>query len=169
MRNKLYLLLVLLVGIVQVGMAQEKTITGVVTDADDGSPLPGVSVVIKGTHLGTATDAMGKYSIRIDGKAVLVFTFIGMQTQEIPVNNRSVVNVNMRLASIGIDEVVVTGYGTTTKGSFTGSAAVLGADNISKKTDANPVKALEGAVSGVQLNTASGQPGEGIHFVGRYQ
>ena len=58
MRNKLYLLLVLLVGIVQVGMAQEKTITGVVTDADDGSPLPGVSVVIKGTHLGTATDAM---------------------------------------------------------------------------------------------------------------
>ena len=91
--------------------------------------------------------------------AVLVFTFIGMQTQEIPVNNRSVVNVNMRLASIGIDEVVVTGYGTTTKGSFTGSAAVLGADNISKKTDANPVKALEGAVSGVQLNTASGQPG----------
>ena len=60
MRNKLYLLLVLLVGIVQVGMAQEKTITGVVTDADDGSPLPGVSVVIKGTHLGTATDAMGK-------------------------------------------------------------------------------------------------------------
>ena len=114
-------------------MAQEKTITGVVTDADDGSPLPGVSVVIKGTHLGTATDAMGKYSIRIDGKAVLVFTFIGMQTQEIPVNNRSVVNVNMRLASIGIDEVVVTGYGTTTKGSFTGSAAVLGADNISKK------------------------------------
>ena len=74
MRNKLYLLLVLLVGIVQVGMAQEKTITGVVTDADDGSPLPGVSVVIKGTHLGTATDAMGKYSIRIDGKAVLVFT-----------------------------------------------------------------------------------------------
>ena len=159
MRNKLYLLLVLLVGIVQVGMAQEKTITGVVTDADDGSPLPGVSVVIKGTHLGTATDAMGKYSIRIDGKAVLVFTFIGMQTQEIPVNNRSVVNVNMRLASIGIDEVVVTGYGTTTKGSFTGSAAVLGADNISKKTDANPVKALEGAVSGVQLNTASGQPG----------
>ena len=116
MRNKLYLQLVLLVGIVQVGMAQEKTITGVVTDADDGSPLPGVSVVIKGTHLGTATDAMGKYSIRIDGKAVLVFTFIGMQTQEIPVNNRSVVNVNMRLASIGIDEVVVTGYGTTTKG-----------------------------------------------------
>ena len=70
--------------------------THVVTDADDGSPLPGVSVVIKGTHLGTATDAMGKYSIRIDGKAVLVFTFIGMQTQEIPVNNRSVVNVNMR-------------------------------------------------------------------------
>ena len=97
MRNKLYLLLVLLVGIVQVGMAQEKTITGVVTDADDGSPLPGVSVVIKGTHLGTATDAMGKYSIRIDGKAVLVFTFIGMQTQEIPVNNRSVVNVNLRV------------------------------------------------------------------------
>lgn len=95
--------------------------------------VTGVSVVIKGTHLGTATDAMGKYSIRIDGKAVLVFTFIGMQTQEIPVNNRSVVNVNMRLASIGIDEVVVTGYGTTTKGSFTGSAAVLGADNISKK------------------------------------
>ena len=59
MRNKLYLLLVLLVGIVQVGMAQEKTITGVVTDADDGSPLPGVSVVIKGTPLGPATDAMG--------------------------------------------------------------------------------------------------------------
>lgn len=159
MKNKLKLLLVLLICLVQVSMAQERLVTGIVSDAADGLPLPGVSVMIKGTTQGTATDAKGKYSIRVDGGGVLVFTFVGMHTQEVAVNNRSEVNIKLRTASIGIDEVVVTGYGTTTKGSFTGSAAVLGADGIVNKTDANVIKALEGTVAGVQLNTSSGQPG----------
>ncbi|MFR3331789.1 MAG: SusC/RagA family TonB-linked outer membrane protein [Odoribacter splanchnicus] len=159
MKNKLYLLLAFLLSIVQTGMAQSLTVSGIVTDAKDGSPLPGVSVIIKGTQLGTATNALGKFTITVNKDAVLIFTFIGMQTQEMQVEGQKNLKIRMKAASIGIEEVVVTGYGTTTKGSFTGSAAVLGRENIINKTEANPIKALEGSVSGLQLNTSSGQPG----------
>ena len=159
MKNKLYLLLAFLLSIVQTGMAQNQTVSGIVTDAKDGSPLPGVSVIIKGTQLGTATNALGKFTITVNKDAVLIFTFIGMQTQEMQVEGQKNLKIRMKAASIGIEEVVVTGYGTTTKGSFTGSAAVLGRENIINKTEANPIKALEGSVSGLQLNTSSGQPG----------
>ena len=88
MKNKLYLLLAFLLSIVQTGMAQNQTVSGIVTDAKDGSPLPGVSVIIKGTQLGTATNALGKFTITVNKDAVLIFTFIGMQTQEMQVEGQ---------------------------------------------------------------------------------
>ena len=144
---------------IQTSFAQTHQVTGTVTDKSDGSPLPGVAVVIKGTQTGTATDINGKYSLSVNSNAVLIFSFVGMQTQDVNVGTKTVVNVSMVAASIGMDEVIVTGYGTTKKGSFTGAAAVVGSDEIVRQTDANPIKALEGTVPGLQLSIGSGQPG----------
>lgn len=143
----------------QVSNAQVRTITGVVTDKSDGAPLPGVSVVVKGTLIGTATDVQGRYAIEANSENVLVFSFIGMKTQNLTVGNRDVINVEMESDAQRLDEVVVTGYGVTRKKAFTGAATTVGTDEIVQKTDANPIKALEGTVPGLQLNVASGQPG----------
>lgn len=143
----------------QASNAQTRTLSGVVTDKSDGLPLPGVSVMIKGTHMGTATDAHGKYMLDVKSSDILVFSFVGMVPQTIAVGNRSVLDVAMENDSQKLEEVVVTGYGVTRRKAFTGSAATVGAENISPKTDANPIKALEGTVPGVQLNVSSGQPG----------
>ena len=145
---------------IQMSFAQAHDVTGTVTDKSDGSPLPGVAVMVKGTQSGTATDVNGKYTLNnVNPNAVLVFSFIGMNTVEVTVGNKNVINVALESASIGMDEVIVTGYGVTKKGSFTGAATVVDGSGIVKKTDANPIKALEGTVAGLQMNISSGQPG----------
>jgi hypothetical protein len=94
---------------------QQKQVTGTVTDAG-GNPLPGVSVVVKGTTLGTLTDAAGKYTLtNIPQSATLVFSFIGMATKEIPASDRSQIDIIMSEEAIGLDEVIVIGYGTAKK------------------------------------------------------
>ncbi len=153
-----FLSLLLIIGI-QVSNAQTRTVSGVVTDKNDGQPLPGVSIMIKGTHLGTATDAQGKYMLEVKSSDILEFSFVGMKPQTIPVGDRTVLNVAMENDAQNLEEVVVTGYGVTRRKAFTGAATTVGAENIAQKTDANPIKALEGTVPGVQLNVSSGQPG----------
>jgi len=93
--KKPYLFLVFLTLCIQSLMAQDISISGTILSADDHSPLPGVTVQIKGTTLGTTTDIKGKYSIQAPANAVLVFSFVGMQTQEIPVNKRKTINVTL--------------------------------------------------------------------------
>ena len=115
--------------------------------------------MIKGTHLGTATDAQGKYMLDVKSSDILEFSFVGMKSQTIPVGDRTLLNVAMENDAQNLEEVVVTGYGVTRRKAFTGAATTVGAENISQKTDANPIKALEGTVPGVQLNVSSGQPG----------
>lgn len=159
MRKLIGLMFLLFLLGLQSGLAQLHTVTGVVTDKSDGLPLPGVSIMIKGTISGTATDAEGKYSLEANSTDVLVFSFIGMKTEEVPVGNRSVINVALESMAQSLDEVVITGYGVTRRKAFTGAATTVGAENIAQKTDANPIKALEGTVPGLQLNVASGQPG----------
>lgn len=159
MGKRISLISFLLLLVWQVGNAQVKTVSGEVTDKSDGSPLPGVSVLIKGTQTGTATDMDGKYTLRVTSSDVLIFTFVGMKSQEEPVGNRTRINVAMVAESESLDEVVVTGYGVTRKRAFTGSATTVGESDIVQKTDANPIKALEGTVPGLQLNVSSGQPG----------
>lgn len=159
MRKLICLLpLLFLIGL-QVGSAQTRTVSGVVTDKTDGSPLPGVSVVIKGTQTGTATDVNGMYTIKAASADILVFSFVGMKTLEATVGNRNTLNVAMESDAQKLEEVVVTGYGVTRKKAFTGAATTVGAENIVQKTDANPIKALEGTVPGLQMNVSSGQPG----------
>lgn len=140
--------------------AQIKTITGAIKSANDGSSIPGASVQVKGTGTGSISDVDGNYSIQVSGNnVVLIFKFIGMKTIEIPVEDKEVINVLMEVASADIDEVLVIGYGTTTKQTFTGTATKVDSKNIEAKNVSNITQALQGEVAGVQVINSNGQPG----------
>jgi len=155
MRNYINFLLVCLLA-VQVAVAQQ-TVSGSVTD-ESGIPLPGATVIVKGTSNGTATDFDGNYSISVGPNAVLEFSFIGYQTVEVTVGNQSNINVSLQ-PSNQLDEVVVTGFGEVSKKSFAGSAKVVEGENISQKSFTNVSQALAGEVAGVSVFNTSGQPG----------
>ncbi len=138
---------------------QQKTVTGKVVD-EDGLPLPGVTVVVKGTTTGTITDTDGDYTIPdVTSNSTLLFSFVGMLTQEIFVGDQSSINVTMKIDAIGIDEVVAVGYGTQKKSSITGAIATVKADKIEAIPVPNLSNALAGRLSGVFVNQASGAPG----------
>ncbi|MEM7106867.1 MAG: SusC/RagA family TonB-linked outer membrane protein [Bacteroidota bacterium] len=140
--------------------AQERTVTGKVTSVDDGQALPGVNVVLKGTSTGTVTDIDGNYTINVPGgTATLVFSFIGLTSEEVEIGSRSVIDIQMTSDVTQLSEVVVTAYGTTTKKDFTGSAQTVGAEDLALRQVTNPLAGLEGNVSGVQFITPSGAPG----------
>ncbi|MCG9970009.1 SusC/RagA family TonB-linked outer membrane protein [Christiangramia crocea] len=143
------------------GYAQESTVTGTVISAD-GVPLPGVNVIQKGTSNGVVTDFDGNYSINLEADAtqVLVFSFIGFQTLEEPVNNRSTVNVTLQDGS-ELDEVVVIGYGTQRRSDVTGAISSIGAESIQDAPPVAPEQILQGKVTGVNIVQNSGQPGSG--------
>ncbi len=156
----LALSLVVMVGL-QALMAQTTNITGTVTDAGDGFPIPGVSVFIKGTTVGTVTRPDGTYSLAVPNDATtLVFSFVGMTTQEVAVEGRTSISVALKSDAIDVDEVIVVAYGTAKKESFTGSAGVVGAEKLEKRTMTSVAQALEGSTTGIQIAGASGQPGE---------
>ena len=135
-------------------------VSGVVTDAKDGQPIPFASVVVKGTQTGTASDADGKYSITVpSSKSVLVFSSIGYATQEVEANGRANINVILAADSESLDEVMVVAYGTTTKSSFTGSAGKVSGEKIEMIPATNPLNTLNGSTPGIRLTSALGQPG----------
>ena len=139
--------------------AQTQTITGVVISEEDGQPVIGASVLVKGTQIGAITGVDGDFTLpNVPSSAkTLVISYIGMKTQEVSI--RANMKVSMKPDTEVLDEVVVTGYGVQRKASFTGAAAVVGKDVLAKKTDANFVKALEGAVPGIQMNNSTSMPG----------
>ncbi|QSS97755.1 SusC/RagA family TonB-linked outer membrane protein [Psychroflexus sp. ALD_RP9] len=151
-------LTLLLVLAVQIGFAQTKTVTGNVTDAD-GLPLPGVNILVKGTNTGTQSDFDGKYSIKVSADQTLVFKYLGFKTQEIPVGSKSTVNVSMVVDAAELSEVVVTGYSTTTKTKSTVASQTISAKTIENRPNASFVQTLSGQVAGLNITTASGQPG----------
>lgn len=139
------------------------TIKGKVTD-ENGEPVPGVAVMVVGTTNGRATDIDGNYELIVekDPNLELRFSYIGMQTQQIKLGNRTVLNVVMKSANITMDEVMVVAYGTTKKESFTGSAVSVKGDKIMRESAGavSPEKALKGYVAGVRVSRGGGQPGE---------
>lgn len=137
----------------------QSTVTGVVYD-ENGSPLPGASVVIKGTTTGVVTGFDGDYSIDANADATLVFGYVGYSSQEIAVNGRSTINVNMEIDASQLDEVVVVGYGTQKKGEVTGSISTIGAESIEKIQTASSIDAIKGQVAGVDIQANGGRPGE---------
>ncbi len=140
---------------------QTITVTGTVTDALEGISLPGVNVLIKGTTTGTTTNADGEYSITTRPDAILVFSFIGYVEQEVPVNNRSTINVDLQVDVMQIAEVVTIGYGTTRKEDATGSVAAVNADDFNRGSITSPQELVVGKIAGVQITNGGGAPGEG--------
>ena len=147
----------------KVGMEQAYLkISGKVTDPS-GSPLPGVTVIIKETTNGTVTNANGEYSLtNVPGNATLQFSFVGMKTQEIQVEGKISIDVTMEEDAIGIEEVVAVGYGTMKKSDLTGSVASVRSDDIQTVKITSPDQALSGRIAGVQVTQQSSAPGGGV-------
>jgi TonB-linked SusC/RagA family outer membrane protein len=141
---------------------QEKKITGNITD-EDGNPLPGVTVLVKGTMSGTTTDAEGNYNLNsIHEKAVLLFSFVGMKSQEIPAEDQAVINVTMRNDVTLIGEVTVNaGYYTVKEQERTGSISTVTAKEIENQPVSNVLSAIQGRMAGVNITQNSGVPGSG--------
>ncbi|MRT91408.1 TonB-dependent receptor [Ancylomarina sp. 16SWW S1-10-2] len=157
--KKLFSIVVLCLIGLQGVLAQSREISGLVTSADDGLSIPGVSVIIKGTTIGTTTDFDGNYTISVDNEGqTLVFSFVGMKTIELPANSDSI-NLVMESESIGMDEVMVVAYGTAKKSSFTGSATQIKSDELAKKPVISVGEAIAGMAAGVEVSSGSGQPG----------
>lgn len=152
------ILTLLLAFIVQISFAQEKTISGIVSDSS-GFPLPGATIVLKGTSAGTSSDFNGNFAIKANKSATLVFSFVGYTTQEVLVGAKNAINVKLKEDSASLDEVVVVAYGTATKSSFTGTATSISAENLEAKSYANVTQALAGEAAGVNVINTSGQPG----------
>ncbi|MBI9040617.1 SusC/RagA family TonB-linked outer membrane protein [Lutibacter sp.] len=150
------ILTLILVLLVQISFAQEKTISGTVTD--ESGPLPGVNVIIKGTNNGTQTDFDGKYSIKAKSGDIIVFSYVGMTAVEKTVGSGSIIDAKLEGSNL-LEEVVIVGYGTSTKQSFTGTIKTVKAEDLEIKSVSNVSQALAGEVSGVQVINTSGQPG----------
>ena len=138
--------------------AQNLTVTGVVTDSNNGDPVPFAAVHVKGTMTGTSTDAEGNYSITAPQDGVLVFSCVGYQNLQVAVDGK--LTHNVVLVSEQLEEVVMVAYGTAKKSSFTGSATSVKSESLEKRTVSNVTKALDGLVPGVTTSAGSGQPGE---------
>lgn len=143
--------------------AQSRKITGTVTDEETGEGLPGVTVLIKGSSLGTITDLDGNYSITLDGEnPILVFSFVGYLAKEVPANSSSVLDVKLGLDIQTLDEVIVTGYGTQKKSVVTAAISKIDATDLARNKDLRIEQALQGRAAGVVIMNNSGQPGDNL-------
>ncbi|MBB6274108.1 TonB-linked SusC/RagA family outer membrane protein [Pedobacter cryoconitis] len=141
--------------------SQQKTVTGKVTDQSDGSPLPGVTIKVKGTTAGTSTNSNGEYALKVTENAILVFSYIGYN--ELRLTYTGNVNLDAKLVSNNqkLDEIVVIGYGTTTKKDATGAVATVSAAQIKDLPVSSVDQKLKGQIPGVQISTTTGTPGGG--------
>jgi TonB-linked SusC/RagA family outer membrane protein len=141
--------------------AYGQQVTGKITDADNSVPLPGVSILVKGTNTGSTTDADGKFSVAVPDiqKTVLVFSFIGYTTLEIPVNGQTEINLSMSPDITQLEEVVVVGYGEKKRANLTGAVGSVGSEALESRPITNTMAALQGVLPGLTIQRASGQPG----------
>lgn len=160
MKNKLILCILLMSTIISMAYGQGSKISGTVKDGT-GEPLIGVSVLVKSTTNGVITDFDGNYTLsNVPKNSTLVFSYVGMISQEIKVTNQKVINVILKDDSKTLDEVVVIGFGTTSKRKAVGSISTIGGDKISKTSFENVGQAIQGQVPGLVVNSAGGQPGK---------
>ncbi|CAG5070237.1 TonB-dependent receptor P3 [Dyadobacter sp. CECT 9623] len=138
----------------------DKTIKGKITDKENGEGLPGVNVVIKGTSTGTTSDGTGNYTLQVpDNGGTLVFSFVGYVGQEVEIGNRTTIDLAMESDSKALSEVVVIGYGTAKKSDLTGSVGSVKEEQLRERPAPSLNQALQGKISGVQVNVNSGRPG----------
>ncbi|MFI2742929.1 SusC/RagA family TonB-linked outer membrane protein [Zhouia sp. PK063] len=158
MKNSLLKSIFMLGAFLCMGMVQAQSVSGTVSDAN--GPLPGANILVKGTANGTQSDFDGNYTINnLPANAILVFSYVGYKTQEIPVNGKKTVNVTLSEDAQSLDEVVIIGYGSVKQSDATGAVASVKADDLNKGVTASPNQLIQGKVSGLQVTTSSGQPG----------
>ena len=158
-RKRLVLLVLLLCSSIMAFSQGTRQIRGKVTDPQN-DPLPGVNIQLKGTTTGASTNADGVYTLTVPGDGgTLIFSFIGYKTQEVPIGNQAVIDINMKSDEAVLDEVVVTGYGTQSRETLTTSITKLDNKVLENVPFANAASALQGSVSGVRVQSVSGQPG----------
>ncbi|MDX9725993.1 MAG: TonB-dependent receptor [Bacteroidales bacterium] len=160
--KRLLLLLFVLFGFLLPVSSQQRTITGTVTSAEDGQPVAGATVMIKGTTTGTSTDINGKYQISAAPGVVLEFRFLGMTTKEVTVGTSGVVDVALEYELTGVDEVVVVGYGSAIKRTVSGSITKVDTKGLSEMPTASFESAIQGKTAGVFIEQASGKLGEAV-------
>ncbi len=142
-------------------MRVEKRISGTVTSAEDNNPVPGANVVAKGTSTGTITDSDGKYVISVpDNTTTLVFSYVGFETQEIQIGNRTNIDVKISVDVKTLQDIVVIGYGERDKKDLTGAVSVVNSEEISKSVAMQPELAMQGRMAGVFVSTPSGNPND---------
>lgn len=147
------------------GYAQERRITGTMVSGEDGTPLPGVNVLVKGTTQGSVTDADGRYTLDVPASGtVLVFSFIGMITQEVVIDQRSVIDVQLQSDVQQLSEVVVVGYGTQLKQDLTGNIAKVSGEVIQNIPVTTVEQALQGRAAGVLVTSQNGKLGQGMNI-----
>jgi TonB-linked SusC/RagA family outer membrane protein len=145
--------------------AQELSVSGAISD-EAKAAMPGVNIVVKGTSIGAITDANGRYTLSVpDKNSTLVFSFIGYSSQEIPLNGRNVIDVTLASDVLGLDEVVVVGYGTVKRADLTGSVGSVSADAIRNAKVTTVGDALLGKIAGVQIKPKDGAPGEAPQII----
>jgi TonB-linked SusC/RagA family outer membrane protein len=141
-------------------LAQAQTISGTVTGSDDGMPIPGASVFVKGTTVGTVTQPDGTYSLNVPEDAeTIVFSFVGMETQEIAYEGQSTIDASLASEFFAMDEVIVVGYGVSRKEANTGSVSNIGSESLQDVPEVSFDKMLSGKMPGVMVTGSSGQPG----------
>ena len=140
-------------------LAQDKTVTGIVTSAEDGLPLPNVNVIVKGTAKGTSTDFDGNYTITLSQGNILEFSYIGFKTKNVTITNNNVLNIALEVDAQSLEEVVVIGYGAQKKADVTGAITTIDSEDIQKTPNSNVMQSLQGKVAGVQV-TSVGSPGD---------
>jgi TonB-linked SusC/RagA family outer membrane protein len=158
MKTKLKGILTLIIAlVVQISFAQEKTVSGTVSD--ESGVLPGVSILLKGTASGTETDFNGKYTIKAKVGDILVFSYVGYKPIDKKVSTSNTIDVVLQEDADILGEVVITAYGSQSRASLTGSVSVISAEQIENSTFSNPVMSLEGLSSGLRIIQSNGQPG----------
>ena len=160
MKNKILFSVFLFIVGISAAWAQSVTVSGKVID-NEGLEVIGGSVMVKGTNVGTITDMSGLYSLKVDdaSKAVLVFSYIGMKTQEVPVKGQKQINVTLQPDNQLLEEVVVVGYATMKRKDLTGSVASVKAEELTKTPVSDVSQAIAGRMAGVQVIQTDGQPG----------
>lgn len=143
-------------------VAQDFAVSGLVTSAEDGRPLPGVAVMVDGTDIGMVTASNGRYLLRVpDSNGTLVFSSIGFAEQRVPIEGRNTINVSLATEAIALQEIVAIGYGTQQRRDVTGAVASVSGEEIDDVATPSAVQALQGRVAGVQVTPQSGEPGVG--------
>ena len=158
------LLFLIIVAFLAAGVYAQTTVRGKVTDGE-GAPLPGVNVLIKGTQIGTVTNMNGDYQLKnVAAEDVLVFSFVGMLTDEIIAGNQTEINVTLAQDILDLEGVVVIGYGTVKKKDLTGSVASVSNEEITKLPTSNAIEAIQGKVTGMDIVRESGSAGSGVYM-----